>query len=384
MNCQKDHFFIDPSVTYLNGSYMSPQLKVVETAGIEALQKKNQPWNILPGDFFYESERLKKMFARLIHIDTAARIAIIPSVSYGITSAARNIPFKAGDRIVLLEKQFPSNYYIWHELAKQHQLDLHIVRIPSTLKERGKSWNELLLQSINHRTRVVSIEQVHWTDGTLFDLARVGERAREVESLFIIDATQSLGILDFDQSIIKADAIIAASYKWLLGPYSIGCAYYGESFDQGDPLEASWMNKNGSEVFEDLLNYEPVYKPGAARFNMGEQSQFIQVPMLARALTQILEWGVGPMQEYCKSLVDQVLPAIEKHGLWIEEEGFRANHLFGIRAPQGFKAGLKKGLMDQKIYVSYRDDAIRVSPNVYNSADEVNLLIEAISPFTIN
>lgn len=384
MNCQKDHFFIDPSVTYLNGSYMSPQLKVVETAGIEALQKKNQPWNILPGDFFYESERLKKMFARLIHIDTAARIAIIPSVSYGITSAARNIPFKAGDRIVLLEKQFPSNYYIWHELAKQHQLDLHIVRIPSTLKERGKSWNELLLQSINHRTRVVSIEQVHWTDGTLFDLARVGERAREVESLFIIDATQSLGILDFDQSIIKADAIIAASYKWLLGPYSIGCAYYGEAFDQGDPLEASWMNKNGSEVFEDLLNYEPVYKPGAARFNMGEQSQFIQVPMLARALTQILEWGVGPMQEYCKSLVDQVLPAIEKHGLWIEEEGFRANHLFGIRAPQGFKAGLKKGLMDQKIYVSYRDDAIRVSPNVYNSADEVNLLIEAISPFTIN
>lgn len=384
MNCQKDHFFIDPSVTYLNGSYMSPQLKVVETAGIEALQKKNQPWNILPGDFFYESERLKKMFARLIHIDTAARIAIIPSVSYGITSAARNIPFKAGDRIVLLEKQFPSNYYIWHELAKQHQLDLHIVRIPSTLKERGKSWNELLLQSINHRTRVVSIEQVHWTDGTLFDLARVGERAREVESLFIIDATQSLGILDFDQSIIKADAIIAASYKWLLGPYSIGCAYYGESFDQGDPLEASWMNKNGSEVFEDLLNYEPVYKPGAARFNMGEQSQFIQVPMLARALTQILEWGVGPMQKYCKSLMDQVLPAIEKHGLWIEEEGFRANHLFGIRAPQGFKAGLKKGLMDQKIYVSYRDDAIRVSPNVYNSADEVNLLIEAISPFTIN
>lgn len=384
MNCQKDHFFIDPSVTYLNGSYMSPQLKVVETAGIEALQKKNQPWNILPGDFFYESERLKKMFARLIHIDTAARIAIIPSVSYGITSAARNIPFKAGDRIVLLEKQFPSNYYIWHELAKQHQLDLHIVRIPSTLKERGKSWNELLLQSINHRTRVVSIEQVHWTDGTLFDLARVGERAREVESLFIIDATQSLGILDFDQSIIKADAIIAASYKWLLGPYSIGCAYYGEAFDQGDPLEASWMNKNGSEVFEDLLKYEPVYKPGAARFNMGEQSQFIQVPMLARALTQILEWGVGPMQEYCKSLVDQVLPAIEKHGLWIEEEGFRANHLFGIRAPQGFKAGLKKGLMDQKIYVSYRDDAIRVSPNVYNSADEVNLLIEAISPFTIN
>lgn len=384
MNCQKDHFFIDPSVTYLNGSYMSPQLKVVETAGIEALQKKNQPWNILPGDFFYESERLKKMFARLIHIDTAARIAIIPSVSYGITSAARNIPFKAGDRIVLLEKQFPSNYYIWHELAKQHQLDLHIVRIPSTLKERGKSWNELLLQSINHRTRVVSIEQVHWTDGTLFDLARVGERAREVGSLFIIDATQSLGILDFDQSIIKADAIIAASYKWLLGPYSIGCAYYGEAFDQGDPLEASWMNKNGSEVFEDLLKYEPVYKPGAARFNMGEQSQFIQVPMLARALTQILEWGVGPMQEYCKSLVDQVLPAIEKHGLWIEEEGFRANHLFGIRAPQGFKAGLKKGLMDQKIYVSYRDDAIRVSPNVYNSADEVNLLIEAISPFTIN
>ncbi|MDZ4709073.1 MAG: aminotransferase class V-fold PLP-dependent enzyme [Saprospiraceae bacterium] len=382
MNCQKEHFFTDPSVTYLNGSYMSPQLKVVESAGIQALQKKNQPWNILPGDFFYESERLKKLFARLIHIDTDERIAIIPSVSYGITNAARNIQFKPGDRIVLLEKQFPSNYYIWHELAKQHQLDLHIVRIPTTLKQRGKSWNELLLQSINHRTRLVSIEQVHWTDGTLFDLIPVGERARDVGSLLIIDATQSLGILDFDQSQIKADAVIAASYKWLLGPYSIGCAYYGPAFDHGDPIEASWMNKNGSEVFEDLLKYEPVYKPGAARYNMGEQSQFIQVPMLARALTQILEWGVGPMQHYCKRLVDQVLPAIEKQGLWIEDEGFRANHLFGIRAPQGLKAGLKQALLDQKIYVSCRDDAIRVSPNVYNSADDLNVLVEAIAAYT--
>ena len=381
MNCQKDHFFIDPSVTYLNGSYMSPQLKVVEAAGIQALQKKNQPWNILPMDFFYETERLKKLFARLIHTDNSERIAIIPSVSYGITNAARNIHFNPGDRIVLLEKQFPSNYYIWHELAKQHQLDLHIVRIPPTLKQRGKSWNELLMQSINHRTRLVSIEQVHWTDGTLFDLAQVGERAREVGSLLIVDATQSLGILDFDQSKIKADAIIAASYKWLLGPYSIGCAYYGEAFDQGYPLEASWMNKKGSEVFEDLLNYEPDYKQGAARYNMGEQSQFIQVPMLARSLTQILEWGVGPMQNYCKGLVDLVLPAIENQGLWIEDDGFRANHLFGIRAPQGFKAGLKKALMDQKIYVSYRDDAIRVSPNIYNMERDLIALVEALAAY---
>lgn len=382
MNCQKELFFIDPSVTYLNGSYMSPQLKEVEAAGIQALQQKNQPWKIMPGDFFYEVDLLKKLFARLIHTSDSERIAIIPSVSYGITAAARNIPFKPGDRIVLLEKQFPSNYYIWKRLARQYQLDLHVVQIPTSLKERGKNWNELLLQSITKRTRVVSLEQAHWTDGTLFDLYRVSQRVKEVGSLLMVDATQSLGILDFDQPGIKADAIVAASYKWMLGPYSIGCAYYGEAFDQGDPLEDSWMNKRGSEVFEDLLNYEPEYKAGSARYNMGEQSQFIQVPMLSCALKQILEWGVVPMQNYCKGLVDLALPVIEQQGLWIEDEAFRTNHLFGIRSQRGFKPGLKQFLLDRKIFVSYRDDAIRVSPNVYNTSDDLLILLEAIAAYS--
>lgn len=384
MERQDQKFFIDPTVTYLNGAYMSPQLKASATAGIQAIQKKNQPWNILPMDFFSEVDQLKKLFARLIHIDQWERVSMVPSVSYGITNAARNIRFNPGDRIVILEKQFPSNYYIWEDLARTYNLDLHTVRIPPALKDRGKAWNAHLLESITNRTRLISIEQVHWTDGTRFDLVAVSQKAKALGALLLVDATQSLGILEFDQNLIQADAIVATSYKWMLGPYSLGCAYYGEAFDQGSPIEVSWMNKIRSEVFEGLLNYEPEFKPAAARFNMGEQSQFVHVPMLAAALTQILEWGVEPMQDYCKSLVDFALPEIQRQGLWIEDEQYRANHLFGIRAPRGFKPGLKQSLADKKIFVSYRDGALRVSPNVYNSPDDLPALLDALSGYIIS
>jgi selenocysteine lyase/cysteine desulfurase len=88
------------------------------------------------------------------------------------------------------------------------------------------------------------------------------------------------------------------------------------------------------------------------------------------------------MQNYCKGLVDQALPVIEQQGLWIEDETFRANHLFGLRSPRGFKPGLKQFLLDRKIFVSYRDDAIRVSPSVYNTTDDLLILLEAIAAYS--
>lgn len=379
MNCQKEHFTIDPAIHYLNGAYMSPQLKSSELIGKHAVERKNEPWKIRPDDYFSEVDQLRNLFSRLINNTSPERIAVIPSVSYGITNAARNIDFKPGERIVILEKQFPSNYYIWKELADSYQLDLHTVRIPDTLQERGKTWNEALLKSIQPGTKAIAIEQLHWTDGTLFDLAAVSARAKEVGALLIVDATQSLGMYEFDQTKIQADVIVAASYKWMLGPYSFGCAYYGEAFDHGKPIEISWMNKQGSEVFEKLSNYEPAFKSGAYRYNLGEQSQFIHLPMLCNSLRQILDWGVKNMQTYCKSLVDQCIPAFKEHGLWIEDSDARANHLFGLRSESGFKPELRKKLLEANIYVSYRDDAIRISPGVYSTIDDLMQLVKIIA-----
>ncbi|PIX08732.1 MAG: aminotransferase, partial [Flavobacteriaceae bacterium CG_4_8_14_3_um_filter_34_10] len=119
LKTQKDLFCLEDNITYLNGAYMAPQLQSVQQVGIENLQKKAKPYLISEQDFFSEKLVLKKRFAQLIDAEDYQSTAIIPSVSYGIAIVAKNIPFQKGDEILVLEEQFPSNYYTWKALEKE-------------------------------------------------------------------------------------------------------------------------------------------------------------------------------------------------------------------------------------------------------------------------
>ena len=113
MPCQKAHFYLPDHVTYLNCAYMSPQLKSVTAAGVTAVEGKNLPYQITVRDFFEGPELLRNTFSRLINNNNPDRIAIIPSVSYGMGIISNNIDLKPGDEILLAEEQFPSNFYPW-------------------------------------------------------------------------------------------------------------------------------------------------------------------------------------------------------------------------------------------------------------------------------
>ena len=94
MKCQRDKFLLQGKVTYLNGAYMSPLLKKVEKAGIKGIIGKRKPYRIPPEDFFGESETLRRLYASLINVSDPSRIVIIPSVSYGVENAVKNLPKK--------------------------------------------------------------------------------------------------------------------------------------------------------------------------------------------------------------------------------------------------------------------------------------------------
>ena len=71
---------------------------------------------------------------------------------------------------------------------------------------------------------------VHWADGTIFDLEKIREKTNKVGAMLIIDGTQSIGTMPFDLKKVKPDALICAAYKWLMGPYGFGVAYYGNNY----------------------------------------------------------------------------------------------------------------------------------------------------------
>lgn len=366
LTSKRSHFSLPPQVTYLNCAYMSPLLKDVEKAGIKALRRKRNPITIPPADFFNEADRLREEYARLINAPEPQRLAIIPSVSYGIANVAKNLNLKKDQHIVVTAEQFPSNYYSWQTVAHEAGAAIKSIVPPEALTDRGKKWNERILDAIDKNTRAVAIPNVHWVDGTRFDLEAIRKRTRDVGALLIIDGTQSVGALPFNLQNVQPDALICAAYKWLLGPYSIGIGYYGEYFDNGKAIEESWMNRLGSENFSDV-NYKPVYKPGALRYEVGEHSNFIHVPMLMASLKQVNKWNPARIQEYGAAITKDSITKLRENGFFIEDENWRGAHMFGVRLPAGADLEkVKAALLKHKIYVSVRGAAIRISVHLYN------------------
>ena len=378
MRCQKTKFILSKKVTYLNCAYMSPMLKKVEKAGVKGIKQKRKPYHITPIDFFKTSDLVKKRFSSIIDCKNHNRIAIIPSASYGLANVVNNISIKEKDEIILLDEQFPSNVYPWLNLKERSKAKLVFIKRPDTLIDSGKKWNEEILASITNKTKVVAIGNIHWACGTLVDLIAIRKKTAEVGALLIIDGTQSIGALPLSIEKIQPDALICAGYKWLMGPYSIGVAYYGNYFDKGIPIEDNWINRMGSENFSGLINYSDKYGELASRYNVGEQSNFILLPMLLAGLNQIESWGVKNIQDYCKNLISEEIKKVNQKKYWIEKENYRANHLFGIKQLDN-KVNLIEKLKSKKISVSIRGDKIRVSPHVYNDKREIKKLFECLT-----
>jgi selenocysteine lyase/cysteine desulfurase len=366
-------FEIPDEVCYLNCSYMSPQLRSVRAGGQRAVERKSRPWEITPRDFFEDSETARALFAELVGGEVDG-VALIPSVSYGIAVAAANVPVEGGQGIVVLAEQFPSNVYPWRELAKKK--DARLVTVP---RPDDYDWTNAVLERVDDGTAVVAVPNCHWTDGSLLDLARVGEAVRAGGAALVVDGIQSLGARPFDVSEVRPDFLVTSSYKWLLGPYSAGFMHVGERFREGEPIEHNWINRRGSENFAALVDYEDAYGPGARRYDVGERSNFALLPMANEALRQILAWGVPNVAEALGGLTGLIEKEARERGMEAVPSERRASHMIGIKLPPEAPEDLAARLAGENVFVSVRGRSLRVSPHLYNTEGDVERLFGALS-----
>ena len=358
---------------------MAPISDAVADAADQALARLRVPSLLQPSDFFERSDTVRHLFARLIGVDDPDRIAIIPSVSYAMAALARNTAVGPDENVVIVHEQFPSNVYTWKRLCDATGAELRAVAPPAMSDVRGLAWNAALLSAIDTSTAIVTIPELHWADGTRFDLEGIGARARECGARFILDGTQSVGAQPFSVTHSQPDAVVCAGYKWLMGPYSIGVAYFGPAYDEGVPLEENWITRRGSEDFSGLVRYSEDYHSGAIRYDVGERSNFILLPMLEAGLTQVTDWGPKAIQDYCRQLGGEAVGRLRRLGCWVEDDDRRAAHMFGVRLPTGFDLdALQMALSERRVSVSMRGNAIRVSPHVYNEAGDLDALVAAV------
>tara|TARA_B100000959_G_scaffold14737_3_gene14420 strand:- start:222 stop:1370 length:1149 start_codon:yes stop_codon:yes gene_type:complete len=369
---QRALFDIPEGISYLNCAYMSPLPRSSLTAGAAGLASKAQPWTISPPQFFETAEDIRVLAALLFNADSDD-LAIVPSASYGLAVAAKNLKVQAGQNIIVLADQFPSNFYVWKDLARQQ--DGRLVTVP---RPADGDWTRVLLESIDDQTAIAALPHCHWTDGTLVDLAAIREALDRVGAALVVDLTQSLGAMEFDTALVRPDFAVAAAYKWLLGPYSIGLLYVSPQYQQGTPIEHSWTSRIDAVHFSELTRYRADFAEGARRFDVGEKANFGLLPVLLNSLKLIKNWRVERIQPTLGAMTNIIAERAANLGLDVVSAPYRADHFVGLRFPQGLPKDLADCLARNKVYVSIRGDSVRVTPHLYTTAADIEQFFSAL------
>ncbi len=370
---QRHLFDLPREVAYLNCAYMSPLAHRVVAAGLNGVRRKARPWEIQAADFFPTTNRARGHFAALVGA-TADDICVVPAASYAIALAAANIPVERGQRIVVLAEQFPSNVYQWRELAAERG-----ARITTVARPADGDWTPPLLSVIGEDVALVATAQCHWTDGGLIDLAAIGRAARAAGAALVLDLTQSLGAMPFDVAEVQPDFAVAACYKWLMGPYSVGFCYVAPRHQEGRPLEHSWMSRRGAEDFADLLNYRDGFQPGARRHDVGESGNFALMPMAEAALAMLVEWAPARIQATLRAYTDRLAERAADLGFDAAPRHLRAGHFLGLRRADGLPDGLLATLAAENVHLSRRGDSLRLTPHLYNDEEDAERLFTALA-----
>jgi selenocysteine lyase/cysteine desulfurase len=371
--CQRHLFDIPADVAYLNCAYMSPLMKPVIEAGNAGMRRKAHPWELTSDKFFVGADQFRSTAAQLLDCPPDC-IAIVPSASYGIATAAHNLPIKKSQTILVLTEQFPSHYYSWRRRAQETGASLKVVPWPE-----DHDWTGAVLNNLTADVAIAALPNVQWTSGGQLDLVRIGEACRRIGAALVLDLTQSLGALPFSvsdlQNGVQPDFAVAASYKWLLGPYSVGLLYVAPKWHGGIPLEENWIQRANARDFASLTLYTEDYDHGARRFDMGERSNFALLPAAVCAMKQLLAWEVAQISETAGALNRQLASAAADQGFSAPAEPLRAPHYLALRRKTAIPKELPEMLAREKVFVSVRGSSIRVAPNVYNTVEDCERLI---------
>ncbi len=375
MNASKirQKFTIPDDVTYLNCSYMGPQLKAATERAIEEIRRKETPWKYNKEDFFIHVESLQKKIALLLDTQPE-QVALTPSVSYGVSTAARGVlHYSEPGEILMLDQQFPSNVYPWMAL-ESHGFSIKVLQ-----RNLQKDLTEQVLNSIGASTKVVTVGQCHWADGHMMDIEKVGQVCRQKGVLFVVDGIQSVGVLPTSVKKARVHYFAGGMYKWLLGPYGLSYLFVDKDFCEGPALDPTWMSRVGSDDFTQLTNYNRPLLPGADRYHMGGKSSFIHVAIANTAIQFLLELGIENICREVRKKTDFLSGYFSSRGMQLIPRDYRAPHILSIMGEKRqWSESFQERLYQRQVYVSFRGDCMRISPNVFNTDSDLNRLTEVL------
>jgi selenocysteine lyase/cysteine desulfurase len=375
MLASQQQLFSLSGATYLDCASLSPlPLRAQEVAKRAAVEKA-RPWLRDRDAAHHTLDTARGLAAQLVGA-TGEDIAIVSSVSYGLASAAMNLPCSPGDRVLILESDHTSQVLTWARFARQHGAVLDIIRRPA-----DHDWTGAILAHLRDARgplAVASLSANFWLDGARIDLSPICDELHARGCRIVIDATQAAGILDLNVAELRPDFVVFPTYKWLLGPFSVAFLYVAPQWQHGEPLEQNGFNRvaEGNGLRGGGLSSP--YLEGARRFDMGERDTFYGIPTAIAALELLSAWERSAIQARLRRLTDQLASSLEKLGLACLPPGLRCPHILGVvDVPPGAADYCRR----HGVHFTQRGSGLRISPHVFNTEEDIDRCAAALESF---
>ncbi len=337
-----------PKSTFLNtaSNGLLPARTVAALHEAALLRAEGRP----AGPLYDEVERCRAAYARLAGVP-AGRVALGSSVAAHTGLIAASLP--SGAEVLTVEGDFTSVLNPFHVRG-----DLKVRAVPL----------ERLAESVRPGTALVAVSATQSADGRNADLTALREAARAHGARTYVDYSQSAGWLPMD-SAAEHDFTASVSYKWLLGPHGAAFLVVPEDFGGLTPLLAGWV---AGEVPWDSC-YGPVtdLARSARRFDLSP-SLFAHAG-LRTSLELLEELGVAAVHAHDLALADRFRAGLA--GLGHEPVPAPGSAIvsvpgLGHRQPELSEAGIE---------VSDRAGNLRASFHLYNTAADVDRLLDVLS-----
>lgn len=321
-------------------------------------------------------EILRASAGRLMNADPK-EIAFIKNTSEGLCTVAKGIDWKAGDRIITTNVEYPANIYPWMDVARRHGCELVMVEEQTDGDGRRAVPLEAILREIDHpKTRLVTLSHVEFASGQRHDVAAIGARCRAQGKLLCVDAIQSLGVVPVDVKGMNIDFLSADGHKWLLGPEGAGVLYIRQELqDQVQPLVVGWMNVINAEKFGD---YDYTLKADSRRYESGSHNTCGLMGLKA-SLELLAGLGTDAVAERLRVLTDRAIAGLSGKGYeivsprgegqWSGIVAFKSNR-------HDHEAIFKQLRKEYKTEIAVREGRLRISPHFYNTEQQIDRLIE--------
>jgi selenocysteine lyase/cysteine desulfurase len=375
LNSQRHLFDIPEDVAYFNCAYLGPLLHESARRLHEGVDFKFHPWKIVPDDLFDSAEVVRNLLADIFGGDSNG-FAIVPSVSYGMSTASRILEtkLKPNDEILLIEEEFPSVVFPFRAAA-----NVTGATIKTILKPEDGNWTNAILNGIIENVKVVAISSCHWTNGAFIDLLAIRKKCNEYDAVFVIDGTQSFSVMPFSIDEIQPDFMVSVGYKWMLCPYGFSFMYVNEKWRNERPLEETWLARENARDFTKLVNYCDTYMDGARRFEVGQKCTPTILPGAIAALEQIKNWGVNNISDTLSNINKKIEVNLSDLGFQLPESSLRCPHILGAKVPFFFNGNLVNELKENKIFISQRGESLRIAPHLYINDNDIHRLNDTIS-----